>query len=65
MEGLAGVTIEGLAVAKRVTKDDVVDGLVLDEHVRAANGIRLRVIVLAVEREMGLRIMLADIFLRH
>ena len=65
MEGLAGVAIGGLAVAERVAKNDVVDWLILDEHVGAADGVSFRVIVLAVKREMGLRIVLADIFLGY
>jgi len=48
---------------QRIAEDDVVDRLVLDEHVRTANGVSFGVVILAIEREVGLRIMLTNIFL--
>jgi hypothetical protein len=60
VERLARVAIGALAVTKGVTEDNVINRLVLDQHIGTANRVGLRVIVLAIQCEMGLRIVLAD-----
>ena len=65
MKCLAGVTIRGPAVAEGVAKDDVVDRLVLDEHVGTTDGVGLGIVVLAEERQVSLRLLLADVFLGY
>ena len=47
---LPRVAVAGLAVAQRVAKHDVVERLVLDQQVRAADGVGLGVVLLAVKR---------------
>lgn len=63
VEGLAGVAVAGFAVAERIAVDDIIDGLVLDEHVGAADGVGLGVVVLAEQCQVRLVVVLADVFL--
>lgn len=62
---LAGEPVAGLAVAQRVTQDDVVGLLILDEHVRTADRPAFVVVFLPIQAELGTVILRADRLFRH
>jgi len=60
VESLALKAVAGLAVAEGVAEDNVGGVLVLDQHVRAADGPRFIVVLLAVERKLRALVLRED-----